>query len=191
MFARTERLLLRPGWVEDAPALFDAIADERIVRNLASAPWPYRLDDAEAFLATERKPDQVNFLIFRRMPGETRLVGSIGFGRTPDGNREFGYWIARPFWGRGYATEAGRAVLKLARDSLRLPRLHSGHFLDNPASGRVLEKLGFRPTGVIAPRFSVGRGEPALSRLLEFDFGAQEEEASHLAFENATEMVAA
>ena len=190
MFARTERLLLRPGWAEDAPALFEAIADERIVRNLATAPWPYRLRDAEAFLATERTPDHGNFLIFRRTQEETKLVGSIGFGRTPDGNREFGYWIARPYWGRGYATEAGRAVIKLARDSLRLPRLHSGHFLDNPASGRVLEKLGFRATGVIAPRLSVGRGGPALSRLFELDFDAQEEAASHIAFENASEMVA-
>ena len=51
MFARTERLLLRPGWAEDAPALAAAIADEMIVRNLATAPWPYRLRDAEAFLA--------------------------------------------------------------------------------------------------------------------------------------------
>ena len=191
MFARTERLLLRPGWAEDAPALFDAIADERIVRNLASAPWPYRLADAQAFLATERRPDHGSFLIFRRTPGETRLVGSIGFGRTPAGHREFGYWIARPFWGLGYATEAGRALIRVARESLRLPRLRAGHFLDNPASGRVLEKLGFRPTGVIAPRFSVGRGEPTLSRLFELDFAAQDDAASHLAFENASEMAAA
>jgi RimJ/RimL family protein N-acetyltransferase len=190
MFARTERLLLRPGWAEDAPALFDAISDERIVRNLASAPWPYRLDDAEAFLATERKPDHGSLLIFRRTLGETRLVGAVGFGRTPDGGREFGYWIARAYWGRGYATEAGRAVIRLARDSLRLPGLKAGHFLDNPASGRVLEKLGFRPTGVIAPRFSVGRGGPALCRLFELDFAAQEEAASHLAFENASELAA-
>jgi RimJ/RimL family protein N-acetyltransferase len=54
MFARTERLLLRPGWLEDAPALFQGIRDEAIVRNLASAPWPYTLPDAEAFLRTER-----------------------------------------------------------------------------------------------------------------------------------------
>ena len=51
MFARTERLLLRPGWIEDAPAVHRAIADERVVRNLATAPWPYSLADAEAFLA--------------------------------------------------------------------------------------------------------------------------------------------
>ena len=55
MFVRTERLLLRPGWSQDAPALFEAIGDARIVRNLATAPWPYRPEDAAAWLATERK----------------------------------------------------------------------------------------------------------------------------------------
>src|SRR3546814_20009486 len=57
MFARTEILLLRPGWAEDAPALARAIAEEAIVRNLASAPWPYDLAHARAFLDTERRPD--------------------------------------------------------------------------------------------------------------------------------------
>lgn len=169
MFARTERLLLRPGWAEDAPALFNAIADEAIVRNLASAPWPYRPEDARAFLATERKPDEPAMLIFRRTDGDPELIGSIGFGRRPDGELEFGYWIARPHWGRGYATEAGRAMIDIARRGLRLPRLSAGHFLDNPASGRVLAKLGFRPTGRIVSRYSAGRNAIAPSRLFEID----------------------
>ena len=175
MFARTERLLLRPGWIEDAPAVFGAIADEGIVRNLASAPWPYARENAELFLSTERKPDEASMLILRRTEGAPELAGSIGFGRRPDGALEFGYWIARPFWGRGYATEAGRAAIAMARHSLRLKRLSSGHFLDNPASGRVLEKLGFRPTGAIVPRFSAGRGEAAPCRLLELDLTGERE----------------
>ena len=166
MFARTERLALRPGWAEDAPALFAAVADEAIVRNLASAPWPYTLADAEAFLATDRCPTSPSMLIFRRTLGAPQLAGAIGFGRRPDGEMEFGYWIARPFWGLGYATEAGRAVIAMARDSLRLRRITAGHFVDNPASGRVLHKLGFRPTG-IAPRYSAGRREAAPCRELE------------------------
>ena len=80
MFARTERLLLRPGWAEDAPALAAAIADEMIVRNLATAPWPYRLRDAEAFLAQPRDPVLPSFLIFERTDGAPRLVGSCGLG---------------------------------------------------------------------------------------------------------------
>jgi RimJ/RimL family protein N-acetyltransferase len=190
MFARTERLLLRPGWAEDSPALFHAICDEGIIRNLASAPWPYRMEHAEAFLRTERGPTEPAFLVFRLTAGAPELIGSAGFGRRPSGEREFGYWIARSHWGRGYATEAGRAVLDLARDSLRLGTLHAGHFLDNPASGRVLEKLGFRPTGIVAPRYSAGRAGLAPCRLVKLDLaGAADDD--HVAFENASEMMAA
>lgn len=170
MFARTDRLLLRPGWLEDAPALFRGISDEAIVRNLASAPWPYTLSDAESFLRTDRAAGEPCFLIFLRTEGAPLLVGTVGFGRRPTGETEFGYWIARAHWGRGYATEAGRAALDLARDSLRLKKVNAGHFLDNPASGRVLEKLGFRPVG-LAQRYSAGRGELAPCRLFECDLG--------------------
>ena len=166
MFARTERLLLRPGWLEDAPALRQAIADEGIVRNLATAPWPYGQADAEAFLTREPKTDEASCLIFLRTEGAPALVGGIGFARTPDNELEFGYWVARPYWGRGIATEAGRAVIANARDSLRVPRFVAGHFLDNPASGRVLQKLGFCPTGATRGRYSAGRD--AIAPVREF-----------------------
>ena len=178
MFARTERLLLRPGWSEDAPALYRAIADERIVRNLANAPWPYRPEDAESFLARERSPAEPALLIFLWTGAATELIGGIGFGRRPEGGIEFGYWLRREAWGNGYATEAGRAVLAAARDSLRYRRIEAGHFLDNPASGRVLEKLGFRPTGTVLPRFSLARGEATPCRLLTLDVAARESAAA-------------
>jgi RimJ/RimL family protein N-acetyltransferase len=108
----------------------------------------------------------------RRTRGAPQLVGTAGLGRRPDGAVELGYWIARPYWGLGYATEAARAVLDIARDSLRLNTLVAGHFLDNPASGRVLEKVGFRPTGEIGQRHSVGRGGAAPCRLFECTLGA-------------------
>lgn len=191
MFARTERLLLRPGWIEDAPALLRAIGDEAIVRNLASVPWPYRLADAETFLATERRPDEPVMLITRRTAGAPEIIGTIGLGRRPNGEVEFGYWIARRHWGRGYATEAAQAMVEIARDALRLPRLHAGHFLDNPASGRVLEKVGFRPTGVIAPRFSAGRRGTAPCRLFRLDFDRAEAPAETTREKLVLEMVAA
>jgi len=165
MFARTERLLLRPGWAEDAPALARAIADEQVVRNLATAPWPYGVEDAEAFLAAPRDPAMPSFLIMeRRTEGAPRIVGSCGLGRRPSGAVELGYWIARAHWGKGFATEAGRALIDIAR-TLKLPRLEASHFLDNPASARVLEKLGFVPTGLSVERYSCARGGEAMSRL--------------------------
>jgi RimJ/RimL family protein N-acetyltransferase len=165
VFARTDRLLLRPGWAEDAPALAAGIADEQIVRNLATAPWPYGLKEAEAFLASPRDPALPTFLLFARTSGDPELVGSCGLGRRPSGAVELGYWIARAHWGKGYATEASRQLLEIAR-TLGLARLEASHFVDNPASGRVLEKLGFVPTGLTAPRMSCARGAEAISRIL-------------------------
>lgn len=176
MFARTQRLLLRPGWAEDAPALAAAIADETIVRNLATAPWPYRLRDAEAFLASPRDPVLPTFLVFERTDGAPLLVGSCGLGRRPSGAVELGYWIAKAHWNRGFATEAARALIDIAR-TLGLTRLEGSHFLDNPASARVLEKLGFRPTGITAPRMSCARRVEAPSRLMRLVLGEEAEEA--------------
>lgn len=166
MIATTERLLLRPGWREDARALHAALQDEAVVRNLARLPWPYRLADAEHFLEREGSPREACCLIFLRGADAPALVGGIAIGLRPGEAPELGYWLARPFWGRGIATEAGRALIAHARDSLRLKRLAAGHFLDNPASGRVLAKLGFCPTGVISGRYSAGRD--AIVRCREF-----------------------
>ena len=150
MFARTPRLLLRPGWKEDAPALAAAMGDFSVAGKLARAPWPYRIEDAEAFLAADHGP-LPNFLIFARTHGAPRLIGGISL-ESRAGAAELGYWIARPYWGLGFATEAGRAVVELADGGLRLPRLIASHFVDNPNSARVLHKLGFQPTGNISMR---------------------------------------
>ena len=176
MFARTDRLLLRPGWAEDAPALAAAIADETIVRNLATAPWPYTLRDAEAFLAQPRDPVLPSLLVFERTEAAPRLVGACGLGRRPSGAVELGYWIAKPNWGRGFATEACGALIGIAR-ALGVRQLEGSHFVDNPASGRVLEKIGFQPTGITAPRMSCARGVQAQSRMLRLQLAESETEA--------------
>ena len=85
------------------------------------------------------------------------LVGGCGISPDPEGQLEMGYWIARPYWGLGFATEAGRQLIRIAR-AMHMPRLAAGHFTDNPASGAVLRKLGFRPTGRVAQRYSLARG---------------------------------
>ena len=173
MFARTPRLLLRPGFPEDAPALACAIGDEAIVRNLSVVPWPYTVRDAEAFLASPRDPVLPSFLIFERTDGPPRLVGACGLGRRPSGAVELGYWIARASWGRGFATEAGRALIDIAR-TLGLPQLEASHFVDNPASARVLDKLGFESTGLVAPRMNCARGEEVPARLMRLRLAARE-----------------
>ncbi len=157
MFHRTERLLLRPPWPEDWNLVLGGIADERVVRNLASAPWPYHAEDARKFVKLSIDPMYPRFLITRAH--DAALVGCIGIDLT-EGEVELGYWIARPFWGQGFATEAGGAALEVAQ-MLGHRRIVASHFLDNPASGKVLKKLGFEPTGRVIERHSCGRGDAA------------------------------
>lgn len=153
MFHRSERLFLRPAFPEDSGAILAGIGEEAIVRNLARAPWPYGLDDARAFAALPQDMRLPHFLV--TVPG-TGVIGSAGLGEH-DGQPELGYWIARAHWGQGYATEAGGAVLRIAA-ALGHRRVVAGHFTDNPASGKVLRKLGFVPTGRPGRRFCAARG---------------------------------
>lgn len=166
MFARTPRLLLRPGWAEDAAALTAAIGDPAVLRNLAQAPSPYGIDDAQAFLSLPHDPRLPRLLAFSRTRGAPRLVGGAGVHLDRDGTPELGYWIARPYWGLGFATEAARAVLSMAR-AHGVTGIRARHFADNLASGNVLHKLGFRFTGQIESRKSPGRDAAAPCRLLE------------------------
>ncbi|MBL0923412.1 MAG: GNAT family N-acetyltransferase [Sphingomonadaceae bacterium] len=165
MFARTERLLLRPSWPEDAAELHAAIADEGIVRNLARAPWPYTVEEAVRFATLEHDENYPAFLLMLRTDSAPRLIGACGLGEV-NGEAELGYWIARPYWGLGFASEAGRAVIDIAR-AIGHRKLLSGHFTDNPASGRVLRKLGFRATGRTEQRHSAGRGTSVPCALYE------------------------
>jgi RimJ/RimL family protein N-acetyltransferase len=167
VFHRSERLFLRPAFPEDGEAILAGINDEGVVRNLARAPWPYSIDDARAFAALPQDLRLPHFLV--TLPGKG-VIGSAGMGEH-EGQPELGYWIARAHWGQGYATEAARAVMRIAH-TLGHRRLAAGHFVDNPASGRVLRKLGFQPTGRIGQRHSCARGTMVDSIEFTCDLGA-------------------
>jgi RimJ/RimL family protein N-acetyltransferase len=167
VFHRTERLFLRPAWPEDWEAVLGGIADEGVVMNLARAPWPYGPDEARAFVSQQHDPCYPTFLLI--CPRTGQAVGCAGLA-SKGGEVELGYWIARPFWGRGYATEAGAGVLEIAK-VIGHKRVAAAHFVDNPASGRVLRKLGFVPTGAVMARHSCARGgeAQAVEYALELD----------------------
>ena len=166
MFALTKRLTLRPGWPEDAPALARAIGQRAVAANLSGVPWPYTLGDAEAFLARPRGLCDVDLLIYSREAHDHPLVGGIGLRAAAPGEVPMlGYWLVPEAWGRGYMTEAARAVIDIARDGLGLRQVRAGHFVDNPASGRVLAKLGFRPTGETERLPCPTRGEAVEARM--------------------------
>lgn len=174
MFARTERLLLRPGWADDAAALHDAIAHEAVAMKLARVPWPYGVDDAAAYLAAQAERAHPHMLIFARTAGKPRLVGGIGLEVTGRA-AELGFWISPPYWGLGFATEAARVVVDAARSSLPCRKLVAHHFVDNPASGNVLRKLGFYRTSRVIARPCLARGRDVPSYDYVLDFAGQDD----------------
>ena len=187
MFMRSERLFLRPGWPEDWQELFARIRDEDIVRNMVSAPWPYTIEDAREFSSRVQQTGLPHFFV--TLPGKkgSDLIGCVGLSDLGAGI-ELGYWIARDYWGNGYATEASQAVLRLAR-ALGHRRILASYFHDNPASGRVLEKAGFKPTGQNLRRFSLARGEQVAS--VECAIDLQTAEREHLSDDDPEARMAA
>lgn len=169
MFIRSARLFLRPPFPEDREAVLVAIRSEAITRQLASAPWPYTSEDAGRFVARPQDSAVPHFLL--TLPGEVGapVIGAAGL-IAQAGGAELGFWITRPYWGLGYATEAACAVLEIAQ-MLGHRRITASRFTDNPASARVLEKAGFAPTGETAARFSCGRGGHAPAVLYRWNDG--------------------
>jgi len=161
----TARLSLREPRHEDARRLAAFAGDFDVARMTTNIPHPYGQADAEAYLGRVAARDRATQAVFALDLADEGLIGIVGF--HPKGvGVEVGYWLGRPYWGRGYATEAARAALGWAGEDWGRRCVVSGHFADNPASGRVLEKAGFLYTGVIEPRRSVARGADAATRLM-------------------------
>jgi RimJ/RimL family protein N-acetyltransferase len=141
---KTERLALRAPRRADAKAIARFAGDRRIAENTLRIPHPYGVDDAEQFIAAVNRQDgETTFVITL---GD-EVIGACGIEARQSGP-EIGYWLGVPFWGRGYATEAVRAVIDHAFGTLGHEALQSGARVSNPASRRVLEKCGFQWTGV-------------------------------------------
>ena len=142
----TERLVLRPPRLEDARAISTLINDRRIVEMTVRVPHPYTFADAESWLATvNTHKGQASFLVTL---ADGTLIGVCSTTLRESGILELGYWFGVAYWGKGYATEAARAVIDHAFDDLGHELLHAGARISNPASRRVLEKCGFQWTGV-------------------------------------------
>jgi RimJ/RimL family protein N-acetyltransferase len=169
MFIRSERLFLRPGWPEDWAELMARIDDDAVGRHLTRSPWPYTCTAAREYLQAEGDPRCPQFLVTLPTRDGSALIGCAGLAPGEDGV-ELGFWVARERWGQGYATEAARAVLSLAR-ALGHQRIVASHFADNPASENVLRKVGFCPTGETRLRFCPARRAevPALTYALALD----------------------
>ena len=149
---QTDRLILHPFTMDDAPDV-QRLADAAEVADATlNIPHPYTLEDAEAWIATHpenwAKGYALTFAIVLRDSDE--LVGAIGLHPSKLHNRaEVGYWIGVPYWNQGYATEAARALLTFGFEVLKLNRIFAEHYARNPASGRVMQKIGMTREGML------------------------------------------
>lgn len=145
----TERLILRAPKLEDAKHVAALANDRRIAENTRRIPHPYSRQDAEDFIAAVNLPAADKGEIAFLMTTHDGLpVGACGIGTQDDNLPEIGYWLGVKFWGRGYATEAVRALIDFAFTELEHEALQAGARVTNPASRRILEKCGFQWTGV-------------------------------------------
>jgi [ribosomal protein S5]-alanine N-acetyltransferase len=137
----TPRLRLRPLAAHDAPEIARLAGDWDIARMTALIPHPYTLADAQAFIASAAGSDHT-FAIER----DGVLVGCCG-ARSVSGAYAIGYWVGKPYWGQGIMTEAARALIAHLRAREPGCAIAISHMVENEASGRVIEKLGFRRVG--------------------------------------------
>jgi RimJ/RimL family protein N-acetyltransferase len=164
---RTERLILRSPEPADAHRIGPLSRDQGVARMVSSMPYPNPDIAAEGFILITQARAALGFehVFTVDLPGEG-AIGLAGAHVHGEDGVEIGYWLGRPYWGAGYGTEAARAVTNVALN-LDRGRVTARHFVDNPASGRVLEKVGFVYTGELARRFSLGRGQKAEARLMQ------------------------
>jgi [ribosomal protein S5]-alanine N-acetyltransferase len=136
------RLSYRPLQHADARRIAVLAGEWDIARMTSRIPHPYTLIDADLWIASIGNDEFV-----RGLEHEGRLIGAVGYIEGEDGHAEIGYWIGKPWWGHGFATEAAQALVQHCFGPAGFRRLTCGHFIDNPASGRVIAKLGFRRSG--------------------------------------------
>lgn len=149
----TDRLLLRPFTLDDAPGVQRLAGDEAVASTTLNMPHPYEDGMAEEWIGSHQAHyeagESISFAIVRA--ADTVLVGAISLVNMSARHQraEIGYWIGVPYWNQGYCTEAARKILQYAFEDLNLHRIIALHFSRNPASGKVMQKLGMKHEGTL------------------------------------------
>ncbi len=147
---KSNRLILRSFRLDDAQIVFELASEYDIAANTLRIPHPYELSMAQEWIAGQAsfEAEGKELVWAITLKEEGTLVGSIGLVLIEAFNQaELGYWIGKPHWNNGYASEAGLAVLKFGFEELDLNRIHAHHLSRNPASSRVLQKIGMKHEG--------------------------------------------
>ena len=137
----TERLVLRAPQLGDVKAVAMLANDRRIAENTARIPHPYRATDAESWIVGAAADLEGETFLITLANGS--VIGGCGFDMR-DGMAEIGYWLGARYWGKGYATEAVRAMIDHVFDDTDAEAIQAAARVTNPASRRVLEKCGFQ-----------------------------------------------
>jgi [ribosomal protein S5]-alanine N-acetyltransferase len=148
----TERLRLRAFTLEDADTFERLVSPREVTDGTLSFPHPvpegWGVERINRMLESRASGEHIEFAI--RSLETDELIGGIGLSITTRHRRgSLGYWLGVDHWGKGYATEAARAVLRYGFSELGLHRIEAGHYPRNPASGRVLTKIGMQREGVM------------------------------------------
>jgi RimJ/RimL family protein N-acetyltransferase len=145
----TERLVLRPFTLEDAKEVQRLAGHWDVASTTANIPYPYEDGMAEDWISTHQETfEKGEGVVYAITLKDGRLLGAISLmAMIEDHQAELGYWIGKPYWNQGYCTEAGKELLRYGFDVLGLNRIHASHISRNPASGRVMQKLGMSYEG--------------------------------------------
>jgi ribosomal-protein-alanine N-acetyltransferase len=148
---RTERLLLRPFVLTDAPQVKALAGDQRIYQTTLCVPNPYEEGMAELWIATHQRCFYEGFgIVFAICLPSGLPIGATSLSRDGPFNRaELGYWIGVAYWNRGYCTEAVKAIVEYGFQVLTYHKISARHFVGNYSSGRVLEKVGMIREGIL------------------------------------------
>jgi ribosomal-protein-alanine N-acetyltransferase len=142
----TSRLKLRRYSEGDVAELLPLIGTPEVAATTLRIAHPYTEQHAREFIASSQDADKIWLAITLRSDGHQ--IGGIGLRLAPQHEHaELGYWLAVAYWGKGYATEAAQEMLRYGFEDLHLHRVSASHFKHNPASGRILLKLGMRHEG--------------------------------------------
>lgn len=154
----TPRLILRPYQLADASEVQRLAGAALVAETTLNIPHPYHDGMAEAWIATHRAAWEAGTAVtFAITTADHALRGTVSLQLTLAHARgELGYWIGQPYWGNGLATEAVTALLRFAFEELQLNRVQASYLPRNPASGRVLEKVGMQREGLHRERYRKG-----------------------------------
>ncbi|GAB0154994.1 GNAT family N-acetyltransferase [Chryseobacterium sp. Alg-005] len=147
----TERLILSQLKEEDIPFIVEYLQERDFSELTSNIPYPYTEKDAEFWLKVSKETFEMKtgFTFAIRNKKNRIIIGAIGLHDRGDDKAELGYWLAKPFWNNGFVTEAAKAILVFGFKELQFNKIYATHFIHNPASGKIMQKIGMEKEALL------------------------------------------